>query len=332
MTKDTLEEVRRSLGLLHVEHCEEDEVRIAALQRLHQRSLLLLHADQQRHLLPCLGLVVQQQVGQLRPLLCVCRRRHLRQGDVPRRGEPCEDRVVELLVRQVSSSSDHLACPVDEDLSLLQPHVLADLQRKVVLLPLCQPEHEGLRGEALQLGEGEGEANTGLSDHVEHAERREHVHHPGRPVRLKEAGAVAGCLEQLLLQLDAELVRGGIKAHGDRLWQRVSDPPYVLVRLRVVLLQQLQGVEENGAWGAGADLEDVNDAVRDAMEELAAGGGDDPHSVHLREEEHGLVVGVFHPVPVRSDHEHDLVPVEHHGVCAAPDQLQRRHLALGREL
>mmetsp|Transcript_6196 Transcript_6196/g.14437 ORF Transcript_6196/g.14437 Transcript_6196/m.14437 type:complete len:324 (+) Transcript_6196:1312-2283(+) len=151
-------------------------------------------------------------------------------------------------------------------------------------------------------------------------------------MEVEEAFAVRGCSEQALLKLGVELVCGCLQALVDGLGQLLADPSDVIVGLGIVLLVQSHRVQQHRRRRRRPYLEDIDSRVGHSVQKLALRARDDPHAVQLRDQRERLLVRVLDPVPVRPDHQYNLVPVQDDRVRPAPHQLVGGDLALGRKL
>mmetsp|Transcript_3577 Transcript_3577/g.7422 ORF Transcript_3577/g.7422 Transcript_3577/m.7422 type:complete len:368 (-) Transcript_3577:1569-2672(-) len=148
---DELDKLPKGALAPEVEDSQVSQVRVAALDGLHKRALVLAHRRQQRHLLSGAGLVVEQHGRQARAAAAVGGGRNLRPADACALRQLVQQQVQHLLVPQLGGGLHFGGGPVQEDAVGGQTHEVGHAQRQQVLVRGEQPRHQRPRGELLIL-------------------------------------------------------------------------------------------------------------------------------------------------------------------------------------
>ena len=122
----------------------------------------------------------------------------------------------------------------------------------------------------------------------------------------------------MLLPGDGVFLARGADAGVDCFVEVGADELDVVIGFGGFLLELVDGVEEDGGRGGGAQTEDFFRRVRDFLQELAEVAGEDAEAVDIGEEMHEGVVEVFGGGAVGSDEVDFVFPCEYDGVVAAP--------------
>ena len=333
---DEAEEVDVVARAVQVQNDEKDEIRVARLDRLLERVLLLPHLEQQRHLVGGARLKLEQQRGQRPAPERVRRLRDRRVRDARHRGQLGLNGGGQRLVaeRVRVGRADLGARPVNEHRVEVHAQVRADAEGQVVVVQVDQPVDEHLGRQLHELRVGERHAHRRVAHLVQQAQVAAHVDVRVRTVVVHIQFAERGRLEQFALRERVKLVRGRVNARVDRRHQRVllANAANVFVGLGILGLERLERVEEQRGRRERANAENVLGGRRHTRQELAQLVGHDAHTVALGHQRQRRLVRVFHKVAVRSNHQQQVVPVQHHAVLAAPHEIGGRLARTSAEL